>query len=145
MTSVIIFWTALLGLVSLFAFKMFELKNGELLGAKLRKRVDVSLVHAVDEVRTHVTELPDRASLRKAFHTSAHAVILFFSKVAKFADVKAESLAMRISRNAREHTVGKKRQASDFLRQVSEHKNGLDKDEIKRETDASKLQENKQE
>lgn len=130
----IVFAVALVGLVALFGFKMWEIKRGTALFKKQRKILDTYLEDATHKSYEHLIALPRRISLRHLAHSFAHEAILFFAKVAKFADVKAESLAMRISHSAREHRVGRKKQASDFLREVSEHKESLDRKEIKRET-----------
>ncbi len=145
MPFLVIFWFSFFALTALFGLKLWESKREKILCAGVRSTIDNELERCQERARAFIASVPRRVSLRRSVHMFAHEFILFFSRVAKFADTKAEYLAMRVSRSASAHVVNKKRKASNFLKEVREHKdsldpvrdgisNGVDREEIKRET-----------
>ncbi len=126
MSFLVIFWFSFLALVALFGFKLWESKRERALCLDVRSVIDGELERWQERARAFVASIPRRVSLRRSVHVFAHELILFFSRVAKFADTKAEYLAMRVSRSASVHVINKKKKASNFLREVREYKDGLD-------------------
>lgn len=136
MAFIITFWVSFALLIAIFALKMWEIKNGNVLCAAARTRVDSSLSNLARSLRSRAASIPQHISLSKVLHSVAHSLILFFARIANFTERKAHALAMRVSSSARKHEACEdyKGASSQFLQDVAEHKEGLDIEAIKRET-----------
>ena len=134
MGFVLTFWGALLGLCGLFALKMWELKTGRVLCRDRRSRVNKFLTKLVEDAYICAVNLPKRTSVRKALHNLAYKAMLVFAKSAKFINRYADTLAMKLSHSARKIDSAKSKGVSSFLKEVGEHKDGLDIEARKRET-----------
>lgn len=117
-----LFFTSLFGLVALFELKHIEARRGILYVPRLRRLADERAIELKQWLLSHTTHLETIPSrMVHGLAISAHVLAMQFARLAHAAAEGAHKLAEMIShkRNFQDRET-----TSDFLKQVSEHKNG---------------------
>lgn len=120
--AVIVLGISVLGIITLFLVKRYELAHNRLVGGRLRERaddfaLDVKWVFLV--VEWYLARLPAFMSLfgRYVLRTGA----LLFARVARTSAERAHHIADLASHK---HKFERRETKSDYLKQVGEYKNG---------------------
>lgn len=126
--GVILFVASLVGIALLFAFKYWEEKRGALVAPGLRAKADAEALHIkalVFAARTDLARVPPE--LVRLLHILVHEAALGFAKLARASERQAHRLADMVSH--KRHFEPRETR-SEFLKKVSEHKNGGSNEEI---------------
>ncbi len=116
------FCVSVVGIVSLFAFKQWELRSERVLLPALREKADtraIQLKELLAAARVDLSKLPPEA-LRLS-RIAVHEAALGFAAFARMAERRAHKLADMVSYR---HRFEKRETRSEFLKKVAEHKNG---------------------
>ena len=119
----IVFFISLLGIAGLFTAKHFEERHQKIvLSSLLRERADE---HAIQLKALLLAQRADAAKLPGILmhlgHVAIHKGALEAARFARFLETQAHRLADFVSHK---HHFKKRETRSEFLKQVSEHKNG---------------------
>lgn len=120
--AAIAFFVALCGIVALFGLKYWELKKGSVLFPAMRTRADGQAIHLKElmlAARADLSNLPD-LSLRLG-RILLHRLALLLASLARIGERQAHRLADMVSYK---HRFEKRETRSEFLRKVSERRNG---------------------
>lgn len=117
-----IFVVALLGIVALFAVKFWEVSREEVIAPKLRGRADDRALKIKERLlnsRHEISKLPPFLMYlgRMTLHESA----LMLAALGRILEREAHRLADLASHK---HKFERKETKSEFLKQVTDHKNG---------------------
>jgi hypothetical protein len=121
--AVVTFGLSLLGLIALFGLKFLEERNETRFAPSLRTKADeeaIYLKRKIQRLGNLAEDLPHYSFL--VTRVILHAVVVGFAKIAGAAEKGAHQVADLVSHKRRfEH----RETSSDFLKQVSEHKNDM--------------------
>ena len=123
MLSISAFIISLLGIISLLYFRLWEIKRGRRVFDVKRKELDEKTISFEGYVRSHMPTF-DRAIAYRLYHTSIHYFALMVLVAIKIIEQRMV-LLLGYVRGKREIKRGVTQ--SDFLKQVSEHKQSLEK------------------
>ena len=134
--ATVIFLVSLCGIVALFAVKYWEERQGLEIVASLRKKADqraLKIKDLLNESGAHAAKLPPKAMhlVRYLIHIAA----LEAAHMARLLEEQAHRLADFVSHK---HHFEKGETRSEFLKRVSEHKNGLNAERVSEQEKASK-------
>lgn len=111
-----------LGIVALFAVKRWELKNDRVLAPAWRERVDAQALEAKNLLSHGGSSLGKLPPLMLVIgRYFVHEAALSAASLASFLEKQAHKLADMVSHK---HRFERRETQSDFLRKVSDHKNG---------------------
>ena len=119
---IVVFVLALLGIGALFALKRWEMKHEQILFPVVRMRFDeqvLRLKELLGAARVDLAKVPPQ-TLRIG-RILLHEAALGLAVLARFAERQAHRLADVVSYK---HRFEKRETRSEFLKKVSEHKNG---------------------
>jgi hypothetical protein len=124
--AIITFSLSLLGIVSLFGLKYWELRREQVLAPALREKVDAragQLKELIVAARKDASKLPP--ALVRLARLLLHEGALAFAALARLMERQAHRLADLVSYK---HRFERRETRSEFLKKVAEHKsgNGLD-------------------
>lgn len=121
--AVVTFGLSLLGLILLFGLKFWEERNEVKFAPNLRIKADEEAVYLkgkIQQLSSLAEDLPHYSFL--VTRVILHAVVVGFARIAGAAERGAHQVADLVSHKRRfEH----RETSSDFLKQVSEHKSGM--------------------
>jgi hypothetical protein len=133
MISIAVFGTVLALIVAFLALKTFEASRNILVLPGVRGRADSAVVKARIRVRTSVLRFMAHFSARKILHNTLHGIATGTAYTAKSVETHAHKIAERVSRSDA-YTNGSSPTKSNFLQEITNHKNNLDTDSVKRDT-----------
>lgn len=122
--ATVLFGISMGGLVALFSLKAWEDARGAVFFPQVRSILDTyaltmrAFVISLDDGIAH---LPTYSALYARFFV--HMAAVSFARVARAAERSAHRIADRVSLK---HRFERRETQSDFLKKVSEHKNGLE-------------------
>ncbi len=117
-----IFFVSIVGIVGIFALKSWERRTQRILVPLLRKKMDIHAMQAKEllgAASIDLAKLPP-AGLRLA-RFLAHEAVLGLAFLARVTEGRLHRLADLVSHK---HRFEKRETRSEFLKKVSEHKNG---------------------
>ena len=120
--AAVIFVLTLLGTIALFALKYWEIRTERMLFARMRESFDARALQLKDllaAARVDLATVPPL--LVRLGRLLVHEFALAFAATARFAETQAHQLADLVSYK---HHFEKRETRSEFLKKVSEHKNG---------------------
>ncbi|OGG58397.1 hypothetical protein A2765_05615 [Candidatus Kaiserbacteria bacterium RIFCSPHIGHO2_01_FULL_56_24] len=123
----IMFGLSLFGIVILFAIKRYELARGALVGGSWRGRADdfaLRVKWAIMVIEWYLARTPIFVSVLVRYGVRMAA--LGFANLARTSEAQAHRLAEMVSHK---RNFERRETRSEFLKQVSEHKNGNGKDD----------------
>lgn len=121
--AVLIFFASLLGLAGLFTLKAIEAKRGAVYAPRLRASADkaaLSLKRRLFDVRFFVARIPPAFLALSRF--ALRELALAAARFARGAEKRFYAIADFVSHK---RNFERRESRSEFLKQVSEHKNGL--------------------
>jgi len=116
-----VFILSLTGIASLLSFSVWEKKRGTRLFVEARAKLDSLVVRAV-KICTERIESLDSPTLSRAYNALIHFLAIVILRVIKILEKKMIRVLNTI-RGRRE--LVSQGSASEFLKEVSKHKNGL--------------------
>jgi len=124
--AIITFSFALAGILLLFSLKMREEKTGRVHLPEWREAGDREALHFKELLAAAQIDLKKVPPLAVHFaHVALHFAALEFARAARFASYQAHRLADFVSHK---HNFKRKETRSEFLKKMSERKNGNDND-----------------
>ena len=130
MEAIVTFAISAVLIVLFLAFKVWELKRKKKVFPRMRKKADSLILTASEKGSRSLGDAYQHLSIQKAAKVSVEHSARAVAFTAQKIESGAQQLAEKVSR-----TNGVHRETnSNFLREVTSHKNNLDTDRIKRET-----------
>jgi len=123
MVSISAFIISLSGIISLLYFRLWEAKRNKQLFAERRRAFDIKVISLSEYIQDRVPRL-DQRIIFHAYHTIVHYFALMVLLVVKVIERRMVSLLDHV-RGKREVNRGVTK--SDFLRQVNDHKQSLER------------------
>ena len=120
--SIVIFFLSLLGIVSLFGLKHWEEKKQRVVAQDMRIRADGRAIEFktwLENSRGELKKLPP--ALLRLSNFAIHEAALGAAASARFIERQAHRLADMVSHK---HHFERREPRSEFLKQMTEHKNG---------------------
>jgi len=116
--------TSILGLAALFALKWWELSRGVEYLTSYRRNADINALKLKSKlflIGEWVQDVPNKSVL--ILRVLVHAGAVGFAQAARGAEAQAHHVADLVSHR---HRFERRETKSEFLKEVSDHKNGLD-------------------
>lgn len=130
MNAIVAFTIALTLVVLFLAFKVWEHKRKKKVFHKARKKADAFVKSTHENIHTSLSEKYHQLSFRKAAKESVGRTARVVATTAQKIELGAHHLADRVSA-----TNGERRETkSSFLKEVTNHKESLDTESVKRDT-----------
>jgi len=109
--------------ISFLLFKMWEDTKSKNFLEKYREFIDKKVIYIIAIVYQFILTLPKLLSPKKIAKFFLHKVAYYVARGAKRMETKAHDIAMRLSYHDDEES---EKGPSEFLKQVSDHKKGLE-------------------
>jgi hypothetical protein len=126
--AAIFFFGSFLGIIVIFGLKYWERRTERTLAPAFREKIDVralQLKELLTAVRMDLAKLPP--ALVRLSRFFVHETALGFAFLARIAEKQSYRLADLVSHK---HRFEKRETRSEFLKKVSEHKNGAEQREV---------------